>query len=94
MLFFPGELENFPGANNVLKHLDSENEAPTPYRERGVLGRMAITGLLTLTLLGAIRWAAGHYQRQREASLDQSDADSIPYGIARFKRGGRGTCAA
>ena len=42
----------------MLKNLEAEQEAPSPYRERGVMGRMAITAALTLALLGAIRWAS------------------------------------
>ena len=38
-------------------HLTLDGETP-PYRDRSVLARMAMTGLLTLTLLGAMRWAA------------------------------------
>ena len=41
----------------MLKNLESEQESP-PYRDGSVLGRAAITGLLTLGLLGAIRWAS------------------------------------
>ncbi len=54
----PGELENLPGENDVLKYLDSEDETTTPSQERGVMGRLAITAALTLALLGAVRWAS------------------------------------
>ena len=42
----------------MQKNLELEQETPSPYRDRGVVGRAAITGLLTLALLGAVRWAS------------------------------------
>lgn len=42
----------------MLKNLELEKETPAPFRDRNVAGRMALTALLTLGLLGEIRWAS------------------------------------
>ena len=48
----------FPETTNVIENRESGVERPSLYRETGIVARLVMTGLLTVALLGAIRWAA------------------------------------